>query len=190
MQKISKFYISADELMRDSWRLAYAIRMSGWKPDVLVALWRGGAPVGLYVHEFLENSGWKLRHIPLKCSSYTGLGENTPNLSITLEKEVLSLIETGAKILVVDDVFDTGWTAKAFGEKLAAIGVDSRFACVYWKKSNNRTTLKPDYCVAEKGSEWLVFPHEIAGLSAAEISEKSEFLVNLLKDARLTTATN
>lgn len=178
----SKIYITADELMNNSWRLAHAIRKSGWKPDILVVLWRGGAPVGIYLHEFLKRAGWETRHIPLKCSSYTGIGENNSNLSITLEKEVFSLIEPGAKVLVVDDVFDTGWTAKALTEKLAAIGAQSRFGCVYWKKANNQTTLKPDYFVEEKGSEWIVFPHEIDGLSEAETSEKSGLLASLLND--------
>ena len=40
-----KHYLSADQYQRDMWGLAANIRKSGWKPDFLVGLWRGGAPV-------------------------------------------------------------------------------------------------------------------------------------------------
>ena len=40
-----KHYLSADEYLRDTWRLAAAVKESGWQPDILIALWRGGAPV-------------------------------------------------------------------------------------------------------------------------------------------------
>jgi hypothetical protein len=43
-----------------------------------------------------------------------------------------------------------------------------RIATVYYKPSRNQTSLKPDYFVHET-EEWLVFPHEICGLTEAEI---------------------
>ena len=44
---MEKHYLSADDYLRDSWRLAAAVKASGWQPDILIALWRGGAPVGI-----------------------------------------------------------------------------------------------------------------------------------------------
>ena len=51
-----KRYIGADRHLQDSWRLAAAIRKSGWKPDFILGLWRGGAPVAIAIHEFFKVS--------------------------------------------------------------------------------------------------------------------------------------
>ena len=86
-------------------------------------------------------------------------------------------------MLVIDDVFDTGKTAAAVRRKMEAIGVEMRLACVYWKPQKNTTNLKPDYFVKDVGSEWIVFPHEIDGLTPAEIAEKDPALASLLSTA-------
>ena len=84
-----KVYISADTFMLDSWKLASMVRKSGWKPDVLLALWRGGAGVGIAVHEFFKVTGWgSVRHYPLKCASYSGICENSSDVVFTLGAEI------------------------------------------------------------------------------------------------------
>lgn len=176
----AKRYLSADEYLRDIWRLAAAVRSSGWRPDILVALWRGGAPVGVAVHEFLGYAGWDVRHIPLKCSSYTGIGENAGEVEFVHGDIVFGMLRAGDRVLVVDDVFDTGKTAAAVRERIAAVGADMRLACVYWKPGKNRTDLKPDFCVREVDDGWLVFPHEIDGLSPDEVREKDPVLADLV----------
>ena len=108
-----KKYLSANEFLHDSWRLAAGVKASGWKPDILIALWRGGAAVGVSLHEFFKSSGWNVQHIPLKCASYTGIGENAGDVVFTLGDEIFGLLRRGDRVLVVDDVFDTGKTAKA-----------------------------------------------------------------------------
>ena len=39
-----KHYLKADDFLRDVWRLAASVRKADWKPDFLIALWRGGTP--------------------------------------------------------------------------------------------------------------------------------------------------
>ena len=176
-----KHYLSADAYLRDTWRLAAAVRASGWKPDVLIALWRGGAPVGVAVHEFLKVSGWPVRHLPLKCSSYTGIGENAGQVEFTHGDIVFGMLRRGDRVLVVDDVFDTGKTAAAVRERIAGTGAEMRMACVYWKPLKNATSAVPDYYVRDVGLDWLVFPHEIEGLTREEIAVKDPVLAELLK---------
>ena len=175
-----RHYLSADDYLRDVWRLAAAVRASGWKPDVLIALWRGGAPVGIAVHEFFKASGWSVQHLPLKCTSYTGIGENAGSVEFTHGDIVFGMLRKGDKVLVVDDVFDTGKTAAAVKAKIKAVGADMRMACVYWKPGKNQTDLKPDYFVKDVGLEWIVFPHEIEGLTHDEIRTKDPLLADLL----------
>ena len=175
-----KHYLSADEYLRDIWRLAAAVKKSGWKPDFLIALWRGGAPVGVALHEYFKTSGWPVKHIPLKCASYTGIGENAGEVTFTLGDEIFGFLRKGDKVLVIDDVFDTGKTAKAVKARIDATGADMRMACVYWKPEKNKTNLKPDYYVKNVGNDWIVFPHEIEGLSPDEIRRKDPLLTELL----------
>ena len=175
-----KQYLSADAFLHDAWRLAAQVKASGWKPDILIALWRGGAAVGVSLHEYFKVSGWDVRHIPLKCASYSGIGENAGEVVFTLGEEIFGMLRPGDRVLVVDDVFDTGKTAKAVSERVAKTGAEMRLACVYWKPEKNKTGMKPDYFVKDVGLEWIVFPHEIEGLTPEEIAVKDPLLASLL----------
>ena len=177
-----KHYLTADSYLHDMWRLAAAVRRSGWQPDILIALWRGGAPVGVAVHEFFKVTGWgAIRHVPLKCASYTGIGENPGVVEFTHGDIVFGMLRKGDKVLVVDDIFDTGKTAAAVKAKIDAAGAEMRMACVYWKPEKNITQLRPDYFVRDVGLDWIVFPHEIEGLSPDEVCAKDPLLADLMK---------
>ena len=175
-----KHYLSADEYLRDTWRLAAEVKRSGWKPDILIALWRGGAPVGVAVHEFFKATGWSVQHIPLKCASYTGIGANEGKVVFTHGDIVFGMLRKGDRVLVVDDVFDTGKTAAAVKAELESKGVEMKMACVYWKPQKNITDMKPDYFVKDVGLDWIVFPHEIDGLTKEEIAVKDPVLAGLI----------
>ena len=177
----NKTYLDASEFLHDQWRLAAAVRASGWRPDWLIGLWRGGAPAAIAVHEFLKVSGWNVRHIPLKCASYDGIGSNEGEVVFTLGDEVFRMFGRGEKVLFVDDVFDTGKTAEAVCARMAGIDAEMKFACVYWKPGKNKTKLRPDFFVKDIGDDWIVFPHEVDGLTADEIREKSPLLADLLR---------
>lgn len=177
---MNKTYLSADEFLRDSWRLAAQIKRSNWRPDKLIALWRGGAFVGMAVHEYLKATGWPVKHMPLKCASYTGIGENALEVVFTLGDEIFAMIKPGEKVLVVDDVFDTGKTAKAVKTKLEAIEAKPKIATVYFKPNKNQTDITPDYYTKELDDKWIVFPHELEDLSEEELEAKDPILKELM----------
>lgn len=178
---MDKHYLSANEYQSDMWRLAAVIRKSGWKPDFLVGLWRGGAPVAIAVHEFFKVTGWNVKHIPLKCWSYSGIGQNENKVAFLLGDAIFGMFRQGDKVLFIDDVFDTGKTAAAVMEQMKETGADAKIACVYWKPEKNRTTLRPDFIAKDIGTEWIVFPHEIDGLTPEEIATKDPELAALMK---------
>ena len=68
-----KIFISADSLLDDAFKLAQKILVSDYKPSFIVALWRGGAPIGIAIQELLEHRGVKTNHIALRTSSYIGI---------------------------------------------------------------------------------------------------------------------
>ena len=177
----TKVYIDPKDYLHDIWRLGRQIYDSPWRPDILIALWRGGAIPGVAVHEFLKVKGLSLPHKPVKCSSYTGI--ETSETTVTFDEhaaQVFALLKPGTKVLVVDDVFDTGRTAAAIHARMADIGCDMRFACVYWKPEKNVTSFTPDFFV-KKLDRWIVYPHEIEGLTPEEVAVKDPFLAELMK---------
>ena len=178
---MEKHYLSADDYLRDQGRLAELGRGGGWRPDFLVGLWRGGAPVAIAVHEFLKCTGWDVRHIPLKCASYTGIGQNEGKVVFTFGDEIFGLFRAGDKVLFIDDVFDTGKTAAAVMDRMHKVGADAKIACVYWKPEKNKTDIKPDYIAKDIGNDWIVFPHEIEGLSPAEVRVKDPALAAIME---------
>ena len=177
-----KIYISANDYLRDTFRLARSILDSGWVPDDLIALWRGGAPVGVGVHEFLYYHGLRPSHRVLKCQSYTGIQSRGNRVAFENADAVFQSVVPGSRVLVVDDVFDSGCTARAVFERLAPSGADVRLATVYWKPNANQTDLRPDYFVRET-ERWIVFPHELDGLTPAEVKIKDPEIHALLGDA-------
>ena len=178
---MNKHYLTANEYTSDMWRLAAKIKNSGWKPDFLVGLWRGGAPVAIAVHEFFRATGWDVKHIPLKCWSYSGIGQNEGKVVFMLGDAIFGMFRPGDKVLFIDDVFDTGKTAAAVMEHMRGIGAEAKIACVYWKPAKNKTNITPDFIAKDIGTEWIVFPHEIEGLAPDEIREKDPELADLMK---------
>lgn len=177
-----KKFLNADGFLHDCWRLAAKVRRSGWQPDLLLGLWRGGAPVAVAMHEFFKISGWEVDHLPLKCASYSGIGtgSNDGDVKFFCEEPIFAAIHAGMKVLVVDDVFDTGKTMAAMTQRLQALHAEMRTACVYYKPAKNQTEITPDFYVEDVGLDWLVFPHEIEGLNQAEIVRKDPLLAELL----------
>ena len=127
-----KIFLSADQQLRDSFRMARAIYDSGWHPDFLVGLWRGGTPIAIAIHEYFVVKGVRLLHMPVKCSSYTG-SKQTHELQIDFPENFMDNIHEGSKVLIVDDTFDSGLTTAKLKEIIAARGADVRIAVLIWK---------------------------------------------------------
>ncbi|MDP5070320.1 MAG: hypoxanthine phosphoribosyltransferase, partial [Congregibacter sp.] len=70
---MDKVYISANDLLLDSFRLGEKIFASGFRPDFIIGVWRGGAPVGIAIQEYLAYVGVESDHIAIRTSSYTGI---------------------------------------------------------------------------------------------------------------------
>ena len=170
-----KVYISADQLLTDSFRLADQIYQSGLRPSHIVGIWRGGAPIGIAVQELLEYRGVHADHIAIRTSSYSGIDQQEPQVRVYALGYLIDTLNPDDTLLVVDDVFDSGRSIQAFLHELALrcrhnMPRTVKIATVYYKPSRNRTDLLPDFFVNES-EEWLVFPHEIDGLTEEEIRE-------------------
>lgn len=173
MSAVEKIWLTADGLLGDSYRLARAVLESGFQPTHLVGIWRGGAPIGIAVQEFFDVHGLECDHIAIRTASYTGIDQQAKTVKVYALGWLIDTLNAGDRLLVIDDVFDSGRSIEAFLTELrsrcrANTPADIRIATVWYKPGRNQTALKPDYFIHES-DEWLVFPHEIVGLSEAEI---------------------
>jgi hypoxanthine phosphoribosyltransferase len=184
---MEKVFISADSLLQDSMELARLIVRSGFRPTYLVAMWRGGAPIGIAVQEVLEYHSIRSDHIAIRTSSYTGIGEQSKTVRVHAIDYLVSRLSAEDELLLVDDVFDSGRSLEAVMSALRQrcrrnLPEKIRIATVYYKPKRNRSSLVPDYYVKDTDS-WLVFPHEIIGLSREEILAHKPVSGNFFDDA-------
>nr|WP_253938504.1 phosphoribosyltransferase family protein [Hahella sp. HN01] len=147
---------------------------SGYRPNYIVGVWRGGAPVGIAVQELLDFLGVESDHIAIRTSSYTGIGERSRHVTVHGLNYMVKRVNAEDSVLIVDDVYDTGLSVQQVVTDLKAAcrknTPDIKIATPYFKPSNNKTDKVPDYFVHET-DQWLVFPHELHGLTTEEILE-------------------
>lgn len=172
---MKKIYISANDLLLDSFKLAARIFDDGFRPDFIMGVWRGGAPTGIAVQEFFEYKGIQTDHIAIRTSSYTGINQQEEEVKVHGLSYAASTLKATQTLLIVDDVFDSGRSVDAIIKQLSlrcgdAMPKNLRVACPWYKPAHNKTERQPDYFI-HQSSEWLVFPHELVGLSKAEIRE-------------------
>jgi hypoxanthine phosphoribosyltransferase len=181
---MDKHYINASQLLQDSFELAWKVFESGYRPNYIVGVWRGGAPVGIAVQELLETLGVESDHIAIRTSSYTGIGERSRHVLVHGLNYLSSRLESEDAVLIVDDVHDTGLSVDQAIRDLSAIckknTPELRIATPYYKPTNNKTGRAPDYYVHET-DQWLVFPHELDGLSMEEIAANKPELAGMLE---------
>ena len=90
------------------------------------------------------------------------------------------------RLLIVDDVFDTGHTIDAVIRHLEERARrntphDIRVAVPYYKPSRNRTAREPDYYLHETEA-WLKYPHSLEGLSVEEVAANRPELYAIIRD--------
>lgn len=183
---IEKIYIGAQDLLLDSFRLGLEIYQSGFRPDFIVGVWRGGTPVGVAVQEILDRYGVKTDHIAIRTTSYTAIGQRSKQVEVHGLNYLLENINQDDALLIVDDVFDTGLSIQAVIQSLTSKArrntpTDIRIATPWYKPSNNRTDMFPDYFIHET-DKWLVFPHELDGLTEEEMLRFKPGLKELIEE--------
>ena len=170
---MDKIFITATSLLQDSFRLAAKIYRSGFVPDFIVGIWRGGTPVGIAIQEYFEFVGVETDHIAVRTSAYTGIGQRAKTIRVHGLNYIIEEANAGNSLLVVDDVFDSGHSIEALLKELSSkmrlnMPGKVRIATPWYKPGNNQTQFVPDYYIHET-DKWIVFPHELVGLTLDEI---------------------
>jgi hypoxanthine phosphoribosyltransferase len=97
-----KRYLTAQELLNDSFELGLRIYKSGFKPSFIIAVWRGGTPVGIAVQEMLDHLGVNTDHIAIRTSSYYGIKKREKKVRIHGLEYVIKQANWEDGLLIVD----------------------------------------------------------------------------------------
>ncbi len=181
---VDKTYITAQQLLEDSFRLAHKIFDDGFHPQFIIGIWRGGTPVGIAVQEYFEYRKLSTDHISVRTSSYYGINQQSKEIRVHGLHYLIENANADDKLLIVDDVFDSGRSVDALIKAIRKQSrlnapTEMRVACPWYKPSKNSVGFEPDYYLHES-EEWLVFPHELDGLEMAEIAAGKKDLANIL----------
>lgn len=129
--------------------LAQAVVDSGFVPDVVVAVARGGLLPGGSLAYALGTKGVGTLNVEF----YTGVDARLPEPQVLpplLDVDALA----GTRALVVDDVADTGETLALVQRLVAQHCAEARTAVLYAKP---RSVIDPDY-VWRRTDRWITFP--------------------------------
>jgi len=176
---MNKTYVPANELLLDSFQLAVNVVDSGFKPDFLVGLWRGGSAVGIAVQEGLEFLGCKTDHIAIRTSyrgqeGYSEMVDKADAIRAHGLRYLHERVCAEHSMLIVDDVYSTGSSVNAVINQLSKksrrnLPQDIRIATVWYRPTEN-TIRAPDFYVHET-ADWLILPYELSGLSLEELRD-------------------
>ncbi len=180
---MDKLFIKAEQLLEDSFQLAWQVYESGYRPNYIIGVWRGGAPIGIAVQELLDVLGVESDHIAIRTSYYTAIGEHKKKVQVYGLNYMVKKLKSKDSLLIVDDVHDTGMSIDQIITDLKKAckknAPEIKIATPYFKTLKNKTQRIPDYYLYET-DQWLVFPHELAGLTIKEIKENKPQLDQLI----------
>ena len=187
---MEKKYVAANDMLLDSFRLATQIFESGFRPDFLVGLWRGGSGVGIAVQEGLDFLGVKTDHIAIRTSyrgqkSYPSMINKAGAIRAHGLRYMHERVCEHHSMLIVDDAYSTGSSVSAVIRQLSKksrrnLPGDIRIATV-WYRPTEQTIRPPDYYVHETNN-WLVLPYELSGLSISEIRHNKPEMASVVDD--------
>lgn len=132
--------------------LAQVIKDSGYEPDIVLSIARGGLLIGGALGYAL---GVK-NTFTMSVEFYTGVNERLA-LPVVLPPVPNKVDLTGLKVLVADDVADTGATLKLVREFCAGYVAEVRSAVLYEKP---HSVEKPDYAWRHT-DKWIEFPWSV-----------------------------
>ena len=141
-------------------KLAIQIHDSGFKPDLLIGIMRGGAPI----IDVLSRV-FKIKCAYLAVESYSGENIEDQQGELIFSRELSSTVqEMSGNLLLCDDLSDTGVTLNKSIQWLKNYAplkgnIKNIKTAVLWKKKDS--TFEPDFCAQKLDSNpWIVQPFE------------------------------
>jgi hypothetical protein len=129
--------------------LATMVHGSGFTPDVVVAIARGGLLLAGSIAYALDVKSCGA----LNAEFYTGVDARLDE-PVVLAPFIDEVSLAGKRVLLVDDVSDSGRTLRMVLDLITLAGAEVRTVCLYSKPA---TVLEPDF-VWRRTARWIAFP--------------------------------
>src|SRR6266568_991247 len=141
---------SWDDIYSMMLRLARRVRESRFEPEVIVGVSRGGWPPARIMSDLLENQN--LANMKVVFYKDIGVRNRAPVITQPVTSEV-----TGKRVLVVDDVADSGLSLREVSKHLKRKGARDIKVCTIYLKP--KSVFTPNF-YARKTTKWVIFPWE------------------------------
>jgi hypoxanthine phosphoribosyltransferase len=181
-----KDFIPYDIIRNNSLKMAHRIYQDGFIPDVIYVSLRGGAYVANILSEYFKLARKDSRPVlyaAVVARSYSDIRQRSRVMvdGWTYSPEHL---RPGDKILLVDDIFDTGKTVNHLVELLLEKGIPRRDIKVavhdykFFTEQEEQLPIQPDYWCRKftmknrDEDRWIHYmSHELIGLTPEELEE-------------------
>jgi len=181
-----KEFLSYNTVRNNALKLAYRIHKGGFIPDVIYVSLRGGVYLGNVISEYFKfaQSGTRpVYYAAVVARSYTGVRESSSRVKVEGWTYSPDHLRTGDKVLLVDDIFDSGNTINHLAEIILEKGIpraDLKVAVHDYKffPRSELLPVQPDYWCRKHDSStnsedlWIHYSsHELIGLTEEELEE-------------------
>ena len=181
-----KEFLPYDTVRNDALKLAHRIHKDGFMPDVIYVSLRGGAYMANVISEYFKIARTDVHPVlyaAVVARSYTDIRQRSRVMidGWTYSPEHL---RPGDKILLVDDIFDSGKTINYLVEVLLEEGIPRKDIKVavhdykYFTYNEEQLPIQPDYWCRKftienpSDDRWIHYmSHELIGLSKEELEE-------------------
>jgi hypoxanthine phosphoribosyltransferase len=181
-----KEFLPYDVVRNNALKLAHRIYHDGFIPDVIYVSLRGGAYLGNVISEYFKivrRAGRPVYYAAVVARSYTGVRESE-QVKVEGWTYAPEHLRVGDKVLLVDDIFDSGRTINHLTGIILEKGIprdDIKVAVHDYKyiyDKGEQLPIQPDYWCRKhelsiKDEDlWIHYmSHELVGLSPAELEE-------------------
>ena len=182
-----KEFLPYDVVRNDALKLAYKMyNIGGFVPDVIYCSLRGGAYMANVISEYYKiahKNHHPVLYAAVVARSYTDVRKSTPRVYVDGWTYPPANLRPGDRIMLIDDIFDTGNTINALVDILLDYGVSRENIkvvvhdykdCTYRKKQ----PVLPDYWCRKlvinspEEDRWIHYmSHELVGLSEEELEQ-------------------
>ena len=150
MAEPEKLIVSWDDL---DWLVAQMAEQVGANYDVVLTITRGAlVPTGMLAYRL------GMRNIVVAAVAYyddTGHHSEQPTFLQFPSDPLLN----GQRVLIVDEVWDSGTTIAAVVERVRLAGGEPTTAVLHYKPTNSKVSITPDHHVVSTDA-WVVYPYK------------------------------
>ena len=183
---MKKEFLQFDTVRINSLKLAHLIYSQGFIPDVIYISLRGGAYLGNVISEYFKivhRGDRPVYYAAVVARSYTDIAKAS-NVRVDGWTYSPDYLRVGDKVLLVDDIFDSGRTINHLAKIIIDKGIpreDLKIAVhdyKYFTDKEEQLPFQPDYWCRKHEmsihdeSIWIHYmSHELVGLTKKELEE-------------------